>query len=175
MKQKFLLVLATITTLAIYSCKNTDESKNTSVFMHQSHLDSLIAGQIDYGSQEINEGFINMLNFQKKHNCGDANGVVIPKSQVAQAINGFTESGINLPADSTNYVKWDFLVVYPGLAINSQGEEMPKPAVFYYKGGIGANGDFIPMGKPVLDIKFIGGGGGPGDSVKSTPPPTPTP
>jgi hypothetical protein len=175
MKQKVLLSLAICTAIAFYSCKSNNESVALVEFKHQAHLDSLIAGQIDYGSSEVNESFINMLNFQKKHNCGEANGTVIPKSQLAQALNGFTESGINLPLDSSNYVKWDFLVVYPGISINAQGEESPKPAVFYYKGTIGPNGDLIPSGKPILDIKFIGGGGGPGDGAKATPPPTTTP
>lgn len=172
MKKNFLTAILLMGVFVIFSCKEKQNTQQPETFESQGKLDSLISGQLNFGSEDVNKAFIRVLNFQKKFMTGKSNGVVIPKSMITQAVNGFNENGINLPADSSNYSKWDFIVIYPGLEINDQGEEKTEPSVFFYKGIQDSNGNLIPSGNPVLEIKFKGGGGGPGDSVKSTPPPT---
>ncbi|MCP9769301.1 hypothetical protein EGI22_15415, partial [Lacihabitans sp. LS3-19] len=117
------------------SCnKEGSNSKNLESFKYQSRLDSLLNGTKDFGNDEINNGVIRQLQYQKKFKVDEKNGVVLPKSLLNQSINGFTELGIVLPQDTSNYSKWDFLVVYPGLSINESNEEKLEPVVFYYKG-----------------------------------------
>ncbi len=171
MKRTTTLGLFMLVTASFWSCKKTGDSPPTQNFTFQSQLDSLNNGLIDYGNEEINKSYIRLLNFQKKHNTGEKVGTVIPKTLITQAVNGFTDSGINLPLDSSNYVKWDFMVVYPGIAINTQNEEKYEPSVFFFKGQKDGSGNLIPVGKPVLDIQFRGGGGGPGDGTIASPPP----
>lgn len=172
MKMKGILILGICISMFFLSCKKTENGNTTESYAGQAHLDSLINGYIDYGNKEINEASINLLNFQKKYKTGATNGVVIPKLLLTQAINGYSASGINLPSDTTNFNKWDFLVVYPGLAINPQGEENPTTCVFYYKGTLDAKGVLIPTGNPVKTISLMGGGGSGGETTKTTPPPT---
>lgn len=172
MKKIFLTAILLMGVFVILSCKEKQNTQQPETFESQDKLDSLQNGQLDLGSEEINKAMIRVLNFQKKFKTGKTNGVVMPKTMITQAVNGFTLSGINLPADKSNFDKWDFMVAYPGLEINNQGEEKIEPSVFFYKGEEDANGILIPTGKPVTDIKFRGGGGGPGDINKGTPPPT---
>jgi hypothetical protein len=171
MKKKSIYVFALLSISGIWACKNGDNAQNDPPFAFEAHLDSLKNGSINYGSQDANQAAIRLLNFQKKFKTGEQVGTVIPKSYLTQAVNGFTGTGINMPIDTANYSKWDFLVVYPGIASNAQGEEKAESSVFFYKGGLDGSGNFIPVGKPVLNVKFRGGGGGPGDALLVVPPP----
>lgn len=172
MKKNFLTAILLLGVFGIFSCKEKQKTQQPETFESQGTLDSLINGQLNYGSEDVNKAFIRVLNFQKKYKIGKTNGVVMPKTMITQAVNGFTLNGINLPTDKSNFDKWDFMVAYPGLEINGQGEEKIEPSVFFYKGEEDSNGNLIPTGKPVTDITFRGGGGGPGDINKGTPPPT---
>lgn len=172
MKKKSILISSIVCASFFFACKEKTDQVLTAEYAGQAHLDSLKTGLIDYGDDDINKASINLLNFQKKYKTGETNGTVIPKEHLTQAINGFTETGINVPTDTSNYNKWDFLVVYPGVAISEQGEESPTTCVFYYKGALNAQNKLIPVGNPVKGIKFMGGGGGPGDAARTTPPPT---
>lgn len=140
-------------------------------FEDQSVLDSLKNGTLDLGSVEINDAMIRKLQYQKIKKSGKTNGVVINKEFLTTSVNGFTQSGVNYPEDSSNYTKWDFLVVYPGIEINQNGQEKLEPAFFFYKGSE-IDGKFLPTGNPVLDVSFPGGGGGPTVPGAATPPPS---
>lgn len=155
-----------------FSCKKHEKQSISETFEYQAKLDSLLNKTKDIGSMELNDALIRELQYQKKMKVGESNGIVIPKSILLQAINGFSESGINIPSDTSNYSKWDFLVVFPGLEINEVKDEKLNPVVYYYKGGMDKNGNFIPIGKPVTGLKFIGGGGGDGVRPTQNPPPT---
>ncbi len=173
MKTKTILVSLLIGGFISYSCQKPENSHSDSNnFQYQAKLDSLISGQKDLGDKEINAALIRQLQYQKKMKVGETNGVVIPKSLLTQSINGFTELGIVLPKDTSNFSKWDFLVIYPGLEINSEKEEKLEPVVFYYKGGLNSSGELTPIGIPVNGLKFLGGGGGDGVKPKPSPPPT---
>ncbi|UBM60907.1 hypothetical protein LAG90_09705 [Marinilongibacter aquaticus] len=154
--------------LGLYSC-NTSSKKADTKFQDEALLNALLSGEKDLGSSEFNEAKIRQLNYQKANNLDRTNGVVLSKDFLSSGVNGFTEAGINLPSDTSNYSRWDFLVVYPGMAI--EGEETRlEPAVFYYKGGLDQNGNFVPVGNPVT-VPVLTGGGGDGKSNRSTPPP----
>ncbi|MGR3812196.1 hypothetical protein [Jiulongibacter sp. NS-SX5] len=150
--------------VALSSCCKTEKR-----FKGQALLDSLNAGTKDYGSPEVNQAKIRQLNYQKEFNLGEDNGVVIQKDFLTSGVNGFTEDGINMPLDSSNYDRWDFLVVYPGLEIRGE-EKALKPVVLYYKGELNGRGILTPSGDPVL-VPGPGGGGGPGHPHNTTPPP----
>lgn len=171
MKKKTTKIFLILLMVTLWSCKEHSNSMEDTVFKLEPHLDSLKNGSLDYGSPDVNESAIRLLNFQKKFKTGEKVGTVIPKSLITQAVNGFTGANINLPIDTSNYYKWDFMVIYPGISINEQGEEKAESSVFFYKGGLDASGAFLPIGKPILDVKFRGGGGGPGDAVLVVPPP----
>lgn len=145
-------------------CEN-EESK----FQDEELLNSLKNGEKDFGSEEINTAKIRQLNYQKENNLDRTNGVVLSKMFLTSRVNGFTEAGINLPADTSNYALWDFLVVYPGLAKEGTSSRL-EPSIFYYKGGLDEKGDFIPVGNPVT-VPEMTGGGGEGKANSSTPPP----
>jgi hypothetical protein len=171
MEKTTINVLLILLMCTFWSCKEQANSSEDVVFNLGPHLDSLKNGSLDYGSPEVNESAIRLLNFQKKFKTGEKVGTVIPKSLITQAVNGFTGADINLPIDTSNFNKWDFMVIYPGISINEQGEEKAESSVFFYKGALDGSGKFLPVGKPILDIKFRGGGGGPGDAVLVVPPP----
>lgn len=176
MKTKLLKFVAFMCLAGAFSCKEKESpvsSLNYSgTFPEQGKLDSLKSGLINLGTKELNDDVIRQLQYQKKAYSNNTNGVVIAKSFLTQSVNGFSESGINIPIDTSNYSKWDFLVVYPGLAISENGEEKLDPCVYFYKGGMNSEGKFVPVGKPLSNIKFLGGGGGDGVVKLPTPPPS---
>lgn len=162
-KRPISLTFLTLTFLCSFllGCEKTFEDQAT--------LDSLLNGSMNLGSTEVNDAMIRKLQYQKIKKSGKTNGVVIPKDMLTTAVNGFSIAGINYPLDSSNFDKWDFLVVYPGIKLEG-GVEVMDPAIFFYKGS-NISGQFIPEGQPVTDISFPGGGGGPGGGGFSTPPP----
>ncbi len=173
MKTKMILFSIVTGVSLLFSCKKTETHESEDVnFAHQAKLDSLINGTKNLGSKDLNEALIRQLQYQKKMKLGDNFGVVIPKRILTESINGFSEMGINIPKDTSNYSMWDFLVVYSGLALNESNEEKLDPVVFFYKGGLDASGSFVPVGNPISGIKFSGGGGGDGVLPRPTPPPT---
>lgn len=145
--------------VSIMSCQSN--------FKDQATIDSIVSGDLDYGSDEVNKAKIRQLQYQKENNLGRTNGVVIAKDFITASLNGFDQDGLNYPTDSMNYDKWDFMVVYPGQDKNGTLE----PSIFFYQGAKDENGDFRPTGKPVTDVKMPGGGGGWGNSNSPTPPP----
>lgn len=136
-------------------------------FKDQATLDKLESGELDYGTPEINEAKMRQLNYQKKHNLGKTNGVVIAKDFITASLNGFDQNGLKYPLDSMNYDKWDFMVVYPGQNANG----ILEPSIFFYKGEKDDAGELKPTGDPITDVSMPGGGGGWGSNNSPTPPP----
>lgn len=145
--------------VSMFACKSN--------FQDQILLDDLKNGTVDYGSKPVNDAKIRQLNYQKEYNLNKTNGVVITKDFITASLNGFNENGLNYPTDSSNYDKWDFMVVYPGM------DEVGtlEPSVFFYKGAKNNNGKLEPTGNPVINLTYPGGGGGLGNSNSPTPPP----
>ncbi|SOE20447.1 hypothetical protein SAMN06298216_0938 [Spirosomataceae bacterium TFI 002] len=157
--RKFISFSTLLMLISILGCQSN--------FDDQAILDDLKSGAKDYGSKEINDARIRQLSYQKKFNLNRTNGVVISKDFVTASLNGFNENGLNYPIDSSNYNKWDFMVVYPGVDESGTLE----PSIFFYKGADNGSGKLEPTGDPVPNITFPGGGGGLGNSNSPTPPP----
>jgi hypothetical protein len=134
-------------------------------------IDSLSSLKRIYGDNNTTAEIVKALRFQDRAKLNKAYGVVIPKTLITAALNGFSDLGPNAPLDKSNYDKWDFMVAYPGIFLSRDGQEELSPAVFFFKGGA-VKGKFEPVGGPVLDIKLPGGGGGDGNKPKPTDPPT---
>lgn len=171
MKQLTLSLLIPLCILFMSSCNKGQIQVNyKGPFPNEAILNSLNKGQSSLNAETV-AALTRKYQFQKRAKLKHAYGVVIPKSTLNIAINGIMNNTPQDPTNSKNYDKWDFMICYPGLSINSIGDESMKPAIFFYKGGTNEQGEFVPVGDPVEDIEFPTGGGGPGKGGFQTPPP----
>lgn len=156
-KQIYLIALFAFSISAI-SCK-----KN---FQGDEQLKSLSSGGT-FVNDDLTKSKIEQLKYQQTYDLPPHNGIVLSKDLLTTAVNGFTQNGINYPMDSSNFDKWDFMVVYPGLDNSSQ----PTAVVYFYKGELDEKGKLVPAGDPVTSVNFPGGGGGEGFGAGNAPPP----
>lgn len=176
-KTHFKTIGLLLVSIVIFSCSqklspnqiNLSYGKN---YPQQMLLDSLNMNIKKVGNAETNKAFIRALQFQKRAKLNANYGVIIPKSMVQIAVNGFDDNGPLSPTSKMNIDKWDFMIVYQGLTITETGDEKLEPSVFFYKGKKNKAGNLIPYGTPVTDVEFPRGGGGGGGGASTVPPPT---
>jgi hypothetical protein len=134
---------------------------------HEQILEDILSGMKFSDDTLTREAYKMVFQFQKRAGTKEDYGSIISKSFLTTALNG---TG-NVPLDKTNYDKWDFMVVYNGLYINSVGDENLKPVVLFYKAD--SLNALVPAGRPVRII-MPGGGGGDGTTITNPPPRLPT-